>query len=89
MVDLVGGLLLLTAGEWFGATVGLLTVVGFYWFAAGAWLRTPWGHRSERTPPPAPPLLSEGRAHAYVAVSGMCVIACLIALALQAIAGGW
>lgn len=89
VLNAVAVVFLLIAGEWFGAALGVLTIVGLYWFAAGAWLRTPWGHHSERTPPPAPPSLSEGRARVYVAVGELCVIACLIALALQAIAGDW
>jgi hypothetical protein len=89
VLNIVGVALLLFWGEWFEAMVGALTVVGLYWFAAGAWLRTPWGRVSERTPPPGPPVLTDGRANTYVAVGGICVIACLIALALQALAGGW
>jgi len=64
-------------------------MVGTYWFAVGAWLRTPWGHVADKIPPPGPPALSDGRAHAYVAMGALCVIACLIAFGAQAIAGGW
>lgn len=89
VLQVIGVVVLLIWGEWFPAVMGVLTLAGLYWFAAGAWLRTPWGRIADRTPPPGPPELSERAANRYVVVGGMCVIACLIALALQAIAGDW
>lgn len=85
----VGVVILLMRREWLGAAMGLFAVVGLYWFAVGAWLRTPWGHVADRTPPPGPPSLTAARARAYVAIGGVCVIACLIALSAQVIAGIW
>jgi hypothetical protein len=89
VLGVVDAVRLLVAGEWFEAVVGVLTVVGMYWFAAGAWYRTPWGHSAERIPPPEPPTLTADRARTYIALGATCVAACLIALATQALMGSW
>lgn len=89
VANLIGALLLLAASKWIEAAIGLLTVVALHWFAAGAWLRTPWANRAERVPPPDPPSLSEDRARTYGVLAALCVLACAIALALQAIVGDW
>lgn len=88
LCNVVGAVVLLVVGEWFRAALAALAVVGFYWFAAGSWLRTPWSELPEM-PPPAPPELGERRARTYVALADLCVIACLMALAAQAMAGSW
>jgi hypothetical protein len=60
-----------------------------YWFAAGAWLRTPWGHRQPVDPLPPPPVLTEGHLRRYVLAAGLVAVALVLALALQALTGEW
>lgn len=89
LVSLLGVVACLFAGQWAEVGMNAAWVVASYWFAAGAWLRTPWGHRPEAIPPPPPPELSDTRARAYTTLAVVCVTACAMALAVQAIAGRW
>jgi len=77
--------ILLATRHWSLAAQALLAGLGSYWFAAGAWLRTPWGRIEARTPPPSPPAMSDRHAHLYIAAGLTCVIACVVALAIQAL----
>ena len=86
VVSLLSAVLLLITTRWMDAGQVLVLSVGTYWIAAGAWLRSPRGHVGERTPPPPPPGLSARHAEVYVVTGVLCVIACLIALGLQAVA---
>jgi len=88
LLSLVGVVACLFAGEWAGVGMNAAWVVASYWFAVGAWLRTPWG-RPEGSSPPPPPELTYGRARAYTTLAVACVTACAIALAAQVIAGRW
>lgn len=46
---------LLFNGRWMESLLGLLSVLTAYWFAMGAWRRTPWGLASVENAPPDPP----------------------------------
>lgn len=80
----IGVFALVLNAQWWAALLGALASVGTYWFAVGAWRRTPWGYASPQEAPPDPPQLSERRALAYVYIGLSCVAAAAIALVLQA-----
>ena len=83
---LLGTVLMLVGSRWSDAGTGVLVALASYWFAAGAWLRTPWGRVETRNPPPAPPELTARHAELYVVAGVLCVVACVVALGLQALA---
>ena len=79
-----GVVVLLVDARWMEAALGVLSVVTAYWFAMGAWRRTPWGRVSADNAPSAPPVLSPRRARVYVLTGAACVGALALALGLQA-----
>jgi arginine exporter protein ArgO len=82
----VGAVAALFDARWLEAIVGAGGVLALYWFAAGAWLRTPWADVSASTPPPDPPPLSSTRARLYIVIAAGSALAAALALAVQALA---
>ena len=72
--------------RWLLAATAPLYVLGAYWLAAGAWLRTEQGKENLGAPPPGPPQLSARRATVLIALAAACALACAIALGGQWIA---
>ena len=60
-----------------------------YWFAAGAFRRTPWGAAVDVDPLPGPPPLSDRQVRHDAVAAGLAAIAVVLALAFQAIDGEW
>jgi hypothetical protein len=82
----LGVVVLLAGARWAEAGLGAVAVLAWYWFALGAWRRTPWGLASPENAPPGPPALSSGQARAYAVTGAACVGALAVAVALQAAA---
>jgi hypothetical protein len=89
LLSLVGAVSLALSARWFDAALAIGSARAGYWFAAGAWLRTPWGHLEASDPLPVPPVLTGARARLYVLAVGLVAIALMLALALQALDGRW
>ena len=81
----VGVAVLLVHGRWMASLSGSLSVLAAYWFAMGAWRRTPWGLASAESAPPGPPVLSVRVARAYTVLATACVGALAVAVAVQAL----
>ena len=81
----VGVVVAMFHARWLEALLGAGSVLALYWFAAGAWLRTPWGDVSTRTAPPGPPPLSAARARSFILIAGGAALAAALALAWQAL----
>jgi hypothetical protein len=79
----VGVLVLLARRDVLYAAGAAMQVLGFYWFAAGAWLRTTRGKPDLGEPPPGPPALSTAWARRYVIGAATCGLACCVALLVQ------
>ncbi|MEO7556821.1 MAG: hypothetical protein ABIV94_09515 [Acidimicrobiales bacterium] len=86
--SVIMGLVVVAFRQWSSAADLAVVALGAYWFAAGAWLRTPWGNVATRTPPPGPPELSDRHAALYAITALACVITCAVALAGQALVAG-
>lgn len=84
IANAVGVIALLVNARVVESILGMLSVLAAYWFAIGAWRRTPWGLGSLENAPPDPPTLSHRRAVIYRALAAGCVVAAGTALALQA-----
>lgn len=83
VLESLGMLVELRRHHWFIAATVPLFVLGSYWLAAGAWLRTTRGKDDLHTSPPAAPVLSPTAARRYIAGAIACVVACGGALLLQ------
>ena len=84
-LNAVSFIVLALTGRWGLALLSVGWIVASYWFALGAWLRTPWGTVENRTAPPDPPPLSDRAARSYIALAGLCLVAVTVALAVQVV----
>src|SRR5689334_21417278 len=87
--DSLAVVILFATAHWVAAAQASAGAVVAYWFAVGAWLRTPWSVIHSRVAPPGAPELTSMRSRHYIALALVCVIACVVALGMQAIDGGW
>lgn len=85
VMNALGVVVLLINARWIDSLLGALSVVTAYWFAMGAWRRTPWGLATIENAPPMPALLSDRHARAYVFAALGCAGLALVALGLQAL----
>lgn len=84
LANTLGSLVLAINGLFVESAFGLLSILAAYWFAMGAWRRTPWGLASAEDAAVGPPQLSHRRARVYVALAIGCVLAAGVAVSLQA-----
>jgi len=85
----VGAVARAAAGDRFEAVLALGYARASYWFAAGAWRRTPWGHVEGEDPLPGPPPLTAARVTRYALVALVASVAIVVAFTVQMIDGHW
>ena len=78
---------LVATSRWSWAARAAASTLGSYWIAMGAWLRTSWPEVVELPPRDGAP--SARTMRLMIAIGLVAVISCTIALAVQALVGGW